>query len=295
MDPIITMLDLYRYAYLLFFRSSNFLNGGCGLHQASKQTSILCVSTWWDTVLKLQSWSPTTAECHRNNHFVGREAQESSLPHRLTVSSASLHVWKKLTENISTLTQTTCVVLQWIPAHTSIRGNEIADQLAKERRKKQQPPSHLSYREVKTLIHNKKRAIFHSKTGGYKPNQDVSISCHDTNRQPFFASEQGTADWTAISRGLAWRPQLNAPVEKQRGPNTRTLPAILLILPPSKAADMAHLCVPQNQALGVYRGSVPDIQVCSTRERGSSQCNHHIKRRRVIKFPATQYSFQVVN
>ena len=37
----------------------------------------------------------------------------------------------------------------------------------------EQPPSHLSYREVKTLIRNKKKAIFHCKTGGYNPNQDT--------------------------------------------------------------------------------------------------------------------------
>ena len=41
---------------------------------------------------------------------------------------------KKLTENISFLAQTTCIVLQWVPAHTGIRGNEIGDQLAKEGR-----------------------------------------------------------------------------------------------------------------------------------------------------------------
>ena len=51
------------------------------------------------------------------------------------------------------------------------------------------------------------------------------------------------------------------------GPNTRTLPEILLTLPPSEAADMAHLCVPQNQALGICRGFVPDIQVCGTQGR----------------------------
>ena len=50
-------------------------------------------------------------------------------------------------------------------------------------------------------------------------------------------------------------------------PNTRTLPTVLLTPPPSKAADMAHLCVPQNQALGVCRGFVPDIKVCGTHGR----------------------------
>ena len=51
------------------------------------------------------------------------------------------------------------------------------------------------------------------------------------------------------------------------GPNTRILPTVLLTPPPSKAADMAHLCVPQNQALVVCRGFVPDIQVCGTHGR----------------------------
>ena len=67
----------------------------------------------------------------------------------------------------------TCQTLQWIPVHTGIRGNEMADQLAKEGRKKEQPPSHVSYREVKTLIHNKKKATVHCKTGGYNSNQDA--------------------------------------------------------------------------------------------------------------------------
>ena len=51
------------------------------------------------------------------------------------------------------------------------------------------------------------------------------------------------------------------------GPNTRTLPTVLLTPSASKAADMAHLCVPQNQALGVCRGFVPDIQICGTHGR----------------------------
>ena len=54
-----------------------------------------------------------------------------------------------------------------------IRGNEIADHLAKEGRKNEQPPSHLSNREVNTLFCNKKKTTFHCKTGGYNPNQDA--------------------------------------------------------------------------------------------------------------------------
>ena len=46
-----------------------------------------------------------------------------------------------------------------------------------------------------------------------------------------------------------------------------TLPTVLLTPSASKAADMAHLCVPQNQALGVCRGFAPDIQICGTRGR----------------------------
>ena len=42
---------------------------------------------------------------------------------------------KKLTENISTLAQTTCIILQRIPAHTGTGGNETADQLARKGRK----------------------------------------------------------------------------------------------------------------------------------------------------------------
>ena len=51
------------------------------------------------------------------------------------------------------------------------------------------------------------------------------------------------------------------------GPNTRTLPTVLLTPSASKAADMAHLGFPQNQALGVCRGFVPDSQICGTHGR----------------------------
>ena len=80
---------------------------------------------------------------------------------------------KKLTENINTLAQTTYAVFQWIPAHTGIQGNEMADQLAKEGREKEQPHRICPTEKSKLLSIIKKKAIFHCKTEGYNPNQDA--------------------------------------------------------------------------------------------------------------------------
>ena len=61
-----------------------------------------------------------------------------------------------------------------------------------------------------------------------------------------------------------WHQDLSSMPLWRSGPNTGH--AILLTMPLSKAADMAHLCVPQKQALGVCR-FVSDIQVRGTHGR----------------------------
>ena len=170
---------------------------------------------------------------------------------------------KKLTKSISTLAQSTCIVPQWIPARTEIRGNETADQLAKEGRQKQQPPSHLSYREVKTLIHTKKKAIFHCKTGGYNPNQDAPHQLALHQQTTIFRLRTGHCRLNSHLKRISVKTSAPCP-RRETDQTPENFPAILLTLPPSKAAGMAHLCVSQCQALGVCRIFVPDIQVCGT-------------------------------
>ena len=78
----------------------------------------------------------------------------------------------KLQQDLISIPTTCTVVLQWIPAHCGIAGNEIADNLAKTGSKKPQPTSSTTYREAKTLLKNKQKTKWKKSIGNYNPKQD---------------------------------------------------------------------------------------------------------------------------
>ena len=83
-----------------------------------------------------------------------------------------------------------------------------------------------------------------------------------------------------------WRKDLRSMPLWRGGLNTRTLPTVLLTPPASKAADMAHLCVPQNQALGVCRRLFLTSKYAAlTGEWIQSTQPSHRKQRRTITGP----------
>jgi ribonuclease HI len=86
---------------------------------------------------------------------------------------------RQLQENTHLLSEHNNVVLQWIPAHVGIAGNEAADKLAKEATKQIQPQPPTSYEEAKTLLKNNFRSDWKTKNGGYLPSDD---SLHTLNR-----------------------------------------------------------------------------------------------------------------
>ena len=56
-----------------------------------------------------------------------------------------------LVEDLMRLSKSTSIVLQWIPGHCGIHGNQIADQLAKAGSHKQQPTQVYSIGEINKI------------------------------------------------------------------------------------------------------------------------------------------------
>ena len=192
---------------------------------------------------------------------------------------------KKLTENINTLAQTTYVVLQWIPAHTGIQGNEMADQLAKEGREKEQSPSHLSYRELKTLIHNKKKAFFHCKTEGYNPNQDALHQLAQHQQTIIFHLRTGHCRLNSHLKRIGVKTSAQCPCGEADQIPEHYLQSCSLHQ--QARQQIWPTCVsPKPSSGGLQRicSWHPDMR--HSREKGSSQRNHHIereRRRRILK------------
>ena len=138
-------------------------NGGCGIY--IRQPNIppitivisggdLC-SNYRAEAQPLLTATETVTQLETRPKKVMLLTDSLSVLQSLASGNPEDYTLRNLLQSLNILTSRTTALLQWIPAHTGIHGNEVADQLAKEGSKKQQPKSKLSYREAKTLIRNK--------------------------------------------------------------------------------------------------------------------------------------------
>ena len=118
------------------------------------------------------------------------------------------------------------------------------------------------------LIHTKKKKekkkpIFHSKTGGYNPNPGALHQLARHQQTIIFRLRTCHCRLNSHLKRISVKTSAQCPC----GDMDQTPEHYLQSCSPSKAADVAHLCALQNQALRVCRGFVPDVQVCSTHGR----------------------------
>ena len=78
----------------------------------------------------------------------------------------------QLLKDLQLLPHEYTVVLQWIPAHCGIPGNERADRLAKSGSKQPQAMSTSTYQEAKTLLRNSQKCQWKRATGDFNPSTD---------------------------------------------------------------------------------------------------------------------------
>ena len=97
----------------------------------------------------------------------------------------------KLQRDLRQLPQQSTTVLQWIPAHCGIPGNERADRLAKSGSKQPQPPVPTTYPEAKTLLKNKRKAEWKRRTGDYNPTADPINNLQRSDQTTIFRLRTG--------------------------------------------------------------------------------------------------------
>ena len=104
-----------------------------------------------------QSRNPSTPDCSGlHNRDVNLKDSKAAL--QSLISSTSDQPTHQLLKDLQLLSQECTLVLQWIPAHFGIPGNERADRLAKSGSKRPQPLYTSTYKEAKTLLRIRHRS-----------------------------------------------------------------------------------------------------------------------------------------
>ena len=117
----------------------------------------------------------------------------------------------------------------------------------------------------KTLTHNKKKAIFHSKTGGYKTNQGALHQLPRHQQTTIFRLRTGHCRLNSHLKRIGVKTSAQCPCGEADQTPEHYLKSCSSTT--KQGSRYGPLVCPSKPSLGVCRGFVPDIQVCSTHKR----------------------------
>ena len=124
----------------------------------------------------------------------------------------------------------------------------------------------LSYREVKTLIHNKKKAIFHCKTEGYNPNQDALHQLTRHQQTIIFRLRTGHCRLNGHLKRIGVKTSAQCPCGEADQTPEHYLQSCSLHQ--QARQQIWPTCVSLKTKLwGSAEDFAPDIQICGTRGR----------------------------
>ena len=156
-------------------------NGGAGIYiryPGGREEEISLATGLYSTNYKAEAVALRTGAAHIENspntsyNVVFLTDALSVLQALLTARDKNMN---KLISALTSLCRAHSVVLQWIPSHCNILGNEAADALAKEGSRKQQEDRSTTYEEAKTIIKAKQRKKWAQQHPQFNPNDPYHL------------------------------------------------------------------------------------------------------------------------
>ena len=164
------------------------LSSPCGANSTNFRAELSALQTAADCLLYLK-------DIHTKIVFLS----DSLSALQTLQSTPTEEVTERLRQTLNQLAKTAITTVQWIPAHCDIKGNEKADNLAKEGRRLPQPETIMSYREAKTVIKHRWKVLLLFP----KSLLDYIIITTTMSTSDINTNKPGGYQWSFLSTGYA--------------------------------------------------------------------------------------------
>ena len=139
---------------------------GWYIHSISQWRAAIRGNTNKPTLFQLQNWRGSNNSCCTYHQVQSSQRHSSRIPDWCPLSVTSFDEWQPTSAWTGVIHHPN-PLLQWIPSHYGVNGNEQADRLATHGAGQQQPANQVCLTEMKTII----KSLFKTPQQQYSYNQ----------------------------------------------------------------------------------------------------------------------------